>query len=142
MIKVKRKQRVDAYIPSASMADIAFLLIIFFMVTTTFSVDKTNVNLPVSYHRVDVPRDAALIAVERNGRLHFTSGEEMSREILIVDLAAMASQIIVSDPARLFIIKADTDTRYHHINDVMEALRRARVININLLTMQRSEPVG
>ncbi len=141
MIKVKRKQKVDAYIPSASMADIAFLLIIFFMVTTTFSVDKTNVSLPVSFNRVDVPRDAALIAVEKNGRIHFTSGEEMSREVLIVDLAAMASQIIVSDPAKYFIIKADTDTRYIYINDVMESLRRARVVNINLLTMQRSEEI-
>lgn len=139
MIKVKRKQRVDAYIPSASMADIAFLLIIFFMVTTTFSVDKTNVSLPISFNRVDVPRDAALIAIEKNGRLHFTSGEEMSRQIMIVDLAAMASQIIVSDPARHFIIKADTDTLYIHINEVMESLRRSRVVNINLLTMQRSE---
>ncbi len=141
MIKVKRKQKVDAYIPSASMADIAFLLIIFFMVTTTFSVDKTNVSLPISFNRVDVPRDAALVAVEKNGRLHFTSGEEMSREILNVDLAAMASQIVVSDPAKHFIIKADTDTKYIYINDVMESLRRARVVNINLLTMQRNEEI-
>jgi len=141
MISVRRKQRVDPTIPSASMGDIAFLLIIFFMVTTTFSVDKTNVSLPVSFNRVDVERGAGVIAIERDGNLHFTSGEEMSREILINDLVALASQVIVADPAHVFIIKADTDTRYYYINQVMESLRDSRVVNINLLTMQRKTPL-
>ena len=33
----------EAIIPTASMADIAFLLIIFFMVTTVHDVDRTKV---------------------------------------------------------------------------------------------------
>ena len=39
------------------MADIAFLLIVFFMVTTVFQVDRTEVKLPESMIRMDVPRD-------------------------------------------------------------------------------------
>jgi biopolymer transport protein ExbD len=35
----KKKKRTDAEIPTASMADIAFLLLIFFLVTTTIDVD-------------------------------------------------------------------------------------------------------
>ncbi|HUX08763.1 MAG TPA: biopolymer transporter ExbD [Acidobacteriota bacterium] len=38
-MKYKRKKR-DTEIPTSSMADIAFLLIIFFMLSTTFSVNK------------------------------------------------------------------------------------------------------
>ena len=39
-MKVLRKEPSEAEIPTASMADIAFLLIIFFMVTTVFSATK------------------------------------------------------------------------------------------------------
>lgn len=41
---LKKKKRADAEIPSASLADIAFLLLIFFLVTTTIDVD-TGISL-------------------------------------------------------------------------------------------------
>ena len=39
MALLKKKERSEAEIPTASMADIAFLLLIFFLVTTTIDVD-------------------------------------------------------------------------------------------------------
>jgi biopolymer transport protein ExbD len=46
MISEKKKKR-SAEIPSASLADIAFLLLIFFLVTTTMDLDKgINLTLP------------------------------------------------------------------------------------------------
>ena len=46
MIK-KRASRVSPEIPTASMADIAFLLIVFFLVTTTMNQDKgLSLHLP------------------------------------------------------------------------------------------------
>ena len=35
-MKIRRTKALDANIPTASMADIAFLLIVFFMVSTVF----------------------------------------------------------------------------------------------------------
>ena len=42
-MRVRAPRRDDANIPTGSMADIAFLLIIFFMVTTVHEVDRTSV---------------------------------------------------------------------------------------------------
>ena len=39
-MKIRKKLRVSEEIPTCSMADIAFLLIIFFLVTTTMNMDK------------------------------------------------------------------------------------------------------
>ena len=47
MIKPRRGNRVSPEIPTASMADIAFLLIVFFLVTTTMNRDKgLSLHLP------------------------------------------------------------------------------------------------
>ena len=57
-MRLFREKRIRATIPTASMADIAFLLIIFFMLTTSFSPVKTSVDLPSSVQREEVERDA------------------------------------------------------------------------------------
>lgn len=64
-MKVKRSNIAPPTIPTASMADIAFLLIIFFMVTSVYPIDKTSMELPEtidSYHK-NYPEDAAVISI-------------------------------------------------------------------------------
>ena len=59
-------------VPTASMADIAFLLIIFFMLTTSFSPERTSVQLPESQIRTEVSKDAAIVAItpRRHYQIH------------------------------------------------------------------------
>ena len=80
------------------MADIAFLLIVFFMVTTTISVDRTTVQLPTSMERGETPKDSAVIVVEENGVVHFSDGEEGSRVVNPSDILTRGhmSQIVGS----------------------------------------------
>ncbi len=57
-------RRVDPEIPTASMADIAFLLIIFFMVTAVFSATKgLEFKLPKEEARSDASEEAVFIKV-------------------------------------------------------------------------------
>ena len=56
-MKFIQGSRVTEEIPSCSMADIAFLLIIFFMVTTVFAAQKgIDFNLPKE-EKEDVPKE-------------------------------------------------------------------------------------
>ena len=55
-MRLKREAKAGAIIPTASMADIAFLLIIFFMVTTVHEVDRTSVNLPLAQSREEAEK--------------------------------------------------------------------------------------
>ena len=135
-MNIKAPKRAEAYLPTASMADIAFLLIVFFMVTTTITVDRTAVNLPTSLERVEVPKDAAVIAIEEDGMIHFSDGEEDSRVINSQDILPSAAFIMSKNSLKFFLIKADGNAEYRHIDQVMEQLRQASVRNIAMLTMQ------
>ena len=135
-MKIKAPKRAEAYLPTASMADIAFLLIVFFMVTTTITVDRTAVQLPTSLERVEVPKDAAVIAIEEDGVIHFSDGEEDSRVINAQDILPSAAFIMSKNSLKFFLIKADGEAEYRFIDQVMEQLRQASVRNIAMLTAQ------
>lgn len=62
-MKVKKSKEIAAYIPTASMADIAFLLIIFFMVSSVFPVDKTKIETPTIPMGFRYEEDSAIISI-------------------------------------------------------------------------------
>lgn len=137
-MKLKPPKRAESYVPTASMADIAFLLIVFFMVTTTISVDRTTVQLPTSMERGETPKDSAVIAIEENGVVHFSDGEEGSRVVNPSDILPAAAFIMSKNSLKFFLIKADGNVQYMAVDQIMEQLRQAGVRNIAMLTEQES----
>jgi biopolymer transport protein ExbD len=137
-----KEKNIDAVIPTASMADIAFLLIIFFMVTTQFHLDRTSVKLPQSQLRNEVPKGSAYVVLFRpegsnDIAYKFSDGEEMS--IGVPDAESMEIQIntvAAIDSTKPFVIKAPGDAEYRYIDQMIEILRRAGVEEIVLLTEQ------
>ena len=117
------------------MADIAFLLIIFFMLTTSFSPERTTVELPQSEIRTEVPRDSAIIAITADGEIRFTDGERPSFLLGSVQEVGLLSQEIIGFiPDKEFLIKADRQVRYELVDAVLEQLRLNGVQRIGLLT--------
>ncbi|MBI2570594.1 MAG: biopolymer transporter ExbD [Candidatus Schekmanbacteria bacterium] len=128
---VKRTSKVESKIPDSSMADIAFLLIIFFMVTTTFSKDKTTVNLPATKERVESPKTGVIISVQRDGALTMDG-----KPAQMADIAPVAAGELQTNSEKYFIIKSDKEARYRHVDMVLDQLRAAKAKNISLLTEQ------
>ena len=117
------------------MADIAFLLIIFFMLTTSFSPERTTGELPQSEIRTEVPRDSAIIAITADGEIRFTDGERPSCLLGSVQEVGLLSQEIIGFiPDKEFLIKADRQVRYELVDAVLEQLRLNGVQRIGLLT--------
>ncbi len=127
----KKKER--AYIPTASMADIAFLLIVFFMVTTIFRVEKgIEVNLPHAVTTERLPRrNVARIWVSEAGDI---SIDDRFTEISEVEM--IMAEKLNENPDLLVQVKSDEDCRYGDVAWVLEELRKARAIKVSLATKE------
>ncbi len=134
-MKALRVNKLTAVIPTASMADIAFLLIIFFMLTTSFSPVKMSVDLAEAMSREEVDKDAAIIAIGLNGEMEISNGVNPGNRINGLDeLDLFIQEVLVQDPTKQFIIKADRNIRYELFNAVYEKLRNNNCRRIALLT--------
>ena len=126
-------------IPTASMADIAFLLIIFFMLTITFEVDKTQMQLPKTTLRYEIPKKAAYVSIDPNGRIRVSDGDEASTLVSAADeVLSMAATTIAADPSKVFVVKADGEVSWEKVDEVIDALKRAKVRDVYLLSDQRT----
>lgn len=128
MAKILRKTKVGSEIPNASMSDIAFLLLIFFMVSTTFVKEKGL--------KVDLPRAQSIQKINRRNAT--TIYVSRSGLISIDDFATQVDQIqfvmqskIAENPAMITSFRTDRDTEYGIMVDVMNELKRANALRIS-----------
>jgi len=147
-MRLTRQRKSEALIPTASMADIAFLLIIFFMVTTTHQVDRTNVDLPRAVVYSEADKGAAFVVLHRDaqtGQLEykFSDGENPTKLVGgAKDIYLEASAVAYKDDTRQFALKADGDLKFFLIDELMDQLRKAGVKNVLLLTKPAGDKGG
>jgi biopolymer transport protein ExbD len=138
-MRLSASKRQDAVIPTATMADIALLLIIFFLVTFQIEVDKAQVALPETGIRLEVPKESAYISVTEMGEIRVSTGDEIS---VIVggpdDVLSFAATVVSQTPEKPFVLKADEKTPYRNIDQVIDALKQAKARTIYLLSEQEA----
>ena len=132
-MRFERKSRVGQSIPTSSMADIAFLLLVFFMVSTVFVRYR---GLPVMLPDAEKTQK---IETKRNITHIWASpaGEVMIDDMLVKDMPTLMRVVankMQENPRIIVSIKADRYAPYGVISDVMEELRRAGALRINFAT--------
>ncbi|MCD4750019.1 MAG: biopolymer transporter ExbD [Thermoanaerobaculales bacterium] len=137
-----REKKGGGEIFTASMADIVFLLIVFFVLTYNTEVDRTQVDLPETWVRTEVPKKAAVISIsppDQGEVIRVSTGEEMSLPVsTIEEVVTFASTVVAQDPEKEFIIKADYGVHYEKIDSVLDALKQSKVKIIYLLSQQKT----
>jgi len=147
-MRITRIRETKAVIPTASMADIAFLLIIFFMVTTVHDVDRTSVNLPLAKIRLEAEKGAAIVVMAMDKKTDdliykFSDGEAMSTVVGgAEDIYLEASRLTYVDSTKQFVLKADGEIHFEKVDELLDQMRRGGVQNVLLLTQQKIKRSG
>lgn len=130
----QKKSKTQSEIPTASMADIAFLLLIFFMVSTTFRKEQPrNVIFPQAEatQKSDEKRKNILhLYVEENGAVFINDARVSMPEVSDVVLPLYRD----SDRRLVVSIRGDRNVPYRHINQVTEELRQANAVRVFFAT--------
>jgi biopolymer transport protein ExbD len=134
-MRIQSRARVRAGIPSASMADLALLLLIFFMTTTYFQVERgPTLTLPGASHGEERSReDAVVLHVDAGGSL-FWEG----RPVAVTTLAEQLAEERKKRAVRRVMIYADRTTPFDKIYPVLQGLRGEIPVPVVLAV----EPIG
>ncbi len=131
----KKKSKVSDKVPSSSMADIAFLLLIFFLVTTTFPKDKgLAIVLPEEGGEVEIsPRNILHIIIRADGLVEVKRGESPQVQTVAPDaIEGIWRQDIAENPNLIAAVKTYPDSPYRFMVDVLDALHTAGAERISL----------
>jgi biopolymer transport protein ExbD len=134
------RRRVPSEIPTSSMADVAFLLIIFFLVASFYSVTR---GIQFSLPRHDEaaltaePEAAVLIEIAASGAL------TVDRQALgLTDLTGYLRPKLVRNPAKPVILRTDLEAPYSAMTDVFDELRQVGVQNVVIPTQAELQLYG
>ena len=110
--------------------DLAFVLLVIFIITTTPIVNDLDLNLPTASKREkDPPRKANYVTVDNAGKLYLNKKEVNTDELL-----AELVELRTADPDLSVIVRGDAKTKYHRIVAVLDALQQANVLKVDLAT--------
>lgn len=126
-MKIKRKTSIKNIIPVSSMSDIAFLLLIFLMLSSIVNMKKgPQISLPKA-KELSKPKKALKydLSIDKNGNIFF-EGTYINTE----KLSLIFSERILSSPNLFVQINADEDTHYEKVDAVIKALQAAKSYKI------------
>jgi biopolymer transport protein ExbD len=110
--------------------DLAFVLLVIFIITTIPPVKDVSLKLPAaSRHEKDPPHKANYIVVEANGNLWLNK-----RGVSLTDLQSTLVGLREDDPDLNIIVRGDAKTKYKQIRAVLDVCQQANVPKVDLAT--------
>ena len=119
------------------MVDVAFLLLTFFMLTTTMNRPQTmEINLPPEKTTVEVAQSNLLtLRVKEDGSIYWNIAEEPPQKVEYKDLRGMMTQKLQQNPKLITLIKVDRKGKYHMMVDIMDELNLSNITRFSLAPM-------
>ena len=145
-----KKARVPVRIDMTPMVDVAFLLLTFFMLTTQFRPpEEVEVIVPLSHSEIKLPESNTMtLLLSSKGQIflgfdspymmeNMFGRENRNRQAAEVKLENLGDLLIkarISNPKLRTIVKADSDSDYGVVADVMDILQKTQITRFAMVT--------
>lgn len=136
---LKRRNKVDAAFSMASMTDIIFLLLLFFVISSTMTTpNDISVNLPESSANKSTKQIVARISIDKTGNYFLATGDQEVQPISVEQLEPQILQVVSQDTANTYIaLYADQDIAYKQVVKVLDIANKNK---LKLVIATKSSP--
>jgi biopolymer transport protein ExbD len=110
------------------LVDVTMVLLIIFMVTATFvSEQALSVVLPKVATRENAPSPAISVSLGKDGQIKL-----MKKDVSLVELRDKIASEARLDPDVKILVKADKDTSYEKVAELLDTIKLAGVVKVAL----------
>ena len=131
----RRRLLPTADINVTSLVDVAFVLLIIFMITAPMMQGGVPIELPKAQGRPLNPREGVVITVDRRGEIYVDQ-----TRVTYDELRASIRALVAKRGTSIVYLRGDRRTAYGQVVRVMAALTAAGITNINMTTEQEEVP--
>ncbi len=134
MLNFLRKQREDTdELNISPLIDMIFILLIFFVVTTSFSRETgVEVNKPRASTAKTLSQENILIAVTSEGTIHI-----LEKQVDLNQLTMIVKRLINENPERQAVLFVDRKAPSGEVVDVIDACNLSGVKKVNIAAMKK-----
>ncbi len=138
-MELRRKRKNTGGIPTASMSDVAFLLLVFFLSTTKFDIKKgLGIVLPAvsdgTQKKVRLKDDnLTKIWIDKDGIVTLKSGG-IEKVVPMNELQKIIHKIVKDNPDMVISLKTDRQSKYQYMVQVLDKLQASGAEKISLST--------
>ncbi|MEO0010209.1 MAG: biopolymer transporter ExbD [candidate division WOR-3 bacterium] len=138
-LRPRSRSSVEPNIPTASMGDIAFLIIIFFMTTSIFSREKgLKIVLPEKGAETKIKSENILtVAVNQTGQVLIGD-----RVVNIPEVSTLVREELDKNPELAVALRVSRKAPYQTMIEVFDQLKVAKAERISLMPVQEEEGGG
>ena len=111
--------------------DLAFVLLVIFIITTLPPITKEELKLPTAAKRLkEQPPKANYISIQADGTMYLNKDKYPSADAMLATLLSMRQD----DPDLNLIVRGDGHTKYKDIRSVLDVCQQAQVLKVELET--------
>ncbi len=141
MAMIRKKSKVEDRIPTSSMADIAFLLLVFFLVTTVFDEEiGLQVVLPERAPDVEVevnPKNLIFYQIQSDGSVVIRRGESPAEQrVTTRQVEAIMRSELVANPNIIGVVQTSPQARYESMVQVLDGIQSAGSTRFSLQLLE------
>ncbi len=135
-MKLRERKRADFLVEMTPLVDVVFLMLIFFMVSTSFTVSNSlKIELPTSKATAqDAQAKEVLISIDASGQLYV-----QEEAVADGDLRKRILNVSKGDPNMRVVLRADADTRHKRVVYVMDTIRELGMGKLAIATVPLGE---
>lgn len=133
-MNLRNRKRADYMVDMTPLVDVVFLMLIFFMVSTSFKMDSTlKLELPTSQSKAqETDQQEVVISVNSNGQLYV-----QDEPVEDADLRRRILNISKGDPNMRVVLRADANARHHRVVFILDTIRGLGMGKVGIATMQQ-----